>query len=189
MFNQLVGINAVLYYLNDIFGMAGFSKVSGNLQAVAVGASNLIATFIAMSLIDRIGRKMLLLIGSVGMALCLGGAASIFFTQQHQRLLLFLIVGYVGFFALSQGAVIWVYLSEIFPNRVRAKGQSLGSSTHWVMNAIVSGIFPVLATRSAGYPFLFFCGMVVLQFFVVFFLFPETKGVTLEQMQQRLEMK
>jgi len=189
MFNQLVGINAVLYYLNDIFGMAGFNKVSGNLQAVAVGASNLIATFIAMSLIDRIGRKMLLLIGSVGMASCLGGAASIFFKQQHQQLLLFLIVGYVGFFALSQGAVIWVYLSEIFPDRVRAKGQSLGSSTHWVMNAIVSGVFPVLATRSAGYPFLFFCGMVVLQFFVVLFLFPETKGVTLEQMQQRLEMK
>jgi len=189
MFNQLVGINAVLYYLDDIFGMAGFDKVSGNLQAVAVGASNLIATFIAMSLIDRIGRKMLLLIGSVGMAICLGGAASIFFTQQHQSLLLFLIVGYVGFFGLSQGAVIWVYISEIFPNRVRAKGQSLGSSTHWIMNAIVSGVFPVLATRSAGYPFLFFCGMVILQFFVVFFLFPETKGVTLEQMQQHLEIE
>ena len=188
MFNQLAGINAVLYYLNDIFGMAGFDRVSGNLQAVAVGASNLIATFIAMSLIDRLGRKMLLLIGSVGMAVCLGGAASVFFTQQHQRFLLYLIVGYVGFFALSQGAVIWVYLSEIFPNLVRAKGQSLGSSTHWVMNAIISGLFPVLATRSAGYPFLFFSCMVSVQFFVVLFLFPETKGVTLEQMQQRLKM-
>jgi SP family arabinose:H+ symporter-like MFS transporter len=185
LFNQLVGINAVLYYLNDIFGMAGFDRISGNLQAVAVGASNLIATFIAMSLIDRIGRKMLLLIGSVGMALCLGGAASVFFTQQHQRLLIFLIAGYVGFFALSQGAVIWVYLSEIFPNRVRANGQSLGSSTHWVMNAMISGLFPVLATRSAGYPFLFFCGMVILQFFVVLLLFPETKGITLEQMQHK----
>jgi SP family arabinose:H+ symporter-like MFS transporter len=185
MFNQLVGINAVLYYLNDIFGMAGFDRISENLQAVAVGASNLIATFIAMSLIDRIGRKMLLLIGSVGMTFCLGGAASVFFAQQHQRLLIFLIAGYVGFFALSQGAVIWVYLSEIFPNRVRAKGQSLGSSTHWVMNALISGLFPVLATRSAGYPFLFFCGMVILQFFVVLFLFPETKGITLEQMQHK----
>jgi sugar porter (SP) family MFS transporter len=189
MFNQLAGINAVLYYLNDIFAMAGFDRISGNLQAVAVGTSNLIATFIAMSLIDRLGRKMLLLIGSVGMAACLGGAASVFFTRQHQRLLIFLIVGYVGFFALSQGAVIWVYLSEIFPNRVRAKGQSLGSSTHWVMNALVSGVFPVLATRSAGSPFLFFCGMVILQFFVVLFFFPETKGVTLEQMQQRLELE
>jgi SP family arabinose:H+ symporter-like MFS transporter len=186
MFNQLAGINAVLYYSNYIFSMAGFDNVSGNLQAVALGTSNLVATFIAMSLIDRLGRKSLLLIGSVGMVICLSGVAGIFFAQQHQNLLIVCLVGFVGFFALSQGAVIWVYLSEIFPTRVRAKGQSLGSSTHWVMNALISGVFPLVAARSQAYPFVLFAGMVALQFFVVLFAFPETRGVTLEQMQRQL---
>jgi SP family arabinose:H+ symporter-like MFS transporter len=188
MFNQLAGINAVLYYSNYIFSMAGFSNLSGNLQAVAIGGSNLIATFIAMSLIDRLGRKSLLLIGSVGMVVCLSGVAAIFFRHAYQNLLIVCLVGFVGFFALSQGAVIWVYLSEIFPNRVRSKGQSLGSSTHWVMNAVISGVFPLLAARSQAYPFVFFAAMVALQFFVVLFFFPETKGITLEQMQERLEI-
>lgn len=186
MFNQLAGINAILYYLNDIFGMAGFSKASGDVQAVAVGAMNLVATLLALSVIDRIGRKTLLLIGAVGMAFCLGGVAAIFFTHQHQKLFLWLLVVYIAFFAISQGAVIWVYISEVFPNRVRAKGQSLGSSTHWVMNALISGIFPVLAVRSGAYPFVFFAAMMVVQFFVVLFFYPETKGVTLEAMQAKL---
>jgi sugar porter (SP) family MFS transporter len=186
MFNQLAGINAILYYLNDIFGMAGFSKLSGDIQAVAVGAMNLAATLVGMSLIDKLGRKTLLLIGAVGMTFCLGGVAAVFFTHQHQSSLLWLLVAYIAFFAISQGAVIWVYLSEVFPNRVRAKGQSLGSSTHWIMNALISGIFPVLAVRSGAYPFVFFAAMMVLQFFVVLFFYPETKGVTLEQMQHRL---
>ena len=186
MFNQLAGINAILYYLNDIFGMAGFSKLSGDIQAVAVGAMNLLATLVGMSLIDKLGRKTLLLIGAVGMTFCLGGVAAVFFTHQHQSSLVWLLVAYIAFFAISQGAVIWVYLSEIFPNRVRAKGQSLGSSTHWIMNALISGIFPVLAVRSGAYPFVFFAAMMVLQFFVVLFFYPETKGVTLEQMQHRL---
>jgi SP family arabinose:H+ symporter-like MFS transporter len=186
MFNQLAGINAILYYLNDIFAMAGYSKTSGNLQAVAVGAMNLLATLLAMAVIDRIGRKTLLLIGAVGMALCLSGVATVFFTHQHQRSLLWLLVVYIAFFAISQGAVIWVYISEVFPNRVRAKGQSLGSSTHWVMNALISGIFPVLALRSGAYPFVFFAVMMVLQFFVVLLLYPETKGITLEAMQAKL---
>jgi len=186
-FNQLAGINAILYYLNDIFGMAGFSKVSGDLQAVAVGAMNLLATFLAMTVIDRVGRKTLLLIGGVGMVFCLSGVAAIFFTQQHQAMLVWLLVAYIGFFAISQGAVIWVYISEVFPNRVRSKGQSLGSSTHWVMNAIIAFIFPVIAQRFGGaYPFVFFAAMMALMFFVVLFTFPETKGVTLEQMQHKL---
>ena len=186
-FNQLAGINAILYYLNDIFGMAGFSKVSGDLQAVAVGAMNLLATFLAMTVIDRVGRKTLLLIGGVGMVFCLSGVATVFFTQQHQAMLVWLLVAYIGFFAISQGAVIWVYISEVFPNRVRSKGQSLGSSTHWVMNAIIAFIFPVLAQRFGGaYPFVFFAAMMALMFFVVLFTFPETKGVTLEQMQHKL---
>jgi SP family arabinose:H+ symporter-like MFS transporter len=186
MFNQLAGINAILYYLNDIFAMAGYSKTSGNLQAIAVGAMNLLATLLAMAVIDRIGRKTLLLIGAVGMALCLSGVATVFFTHQHQRSLLWLLVVYIAFFAISQGAVIWVYISEVFPNRVRAKGQSLGSSTHWVMNALISGIFPVLALRSGAYPFVFFAVMMVLQFFVALFFYPETKGITLEAMQAKL---
>ena len=116
LFNQLSGINAILYYLNDIFAHAGFSKVSGNLQAVAIGATNLLFTMIAMSVIDRLGRKTLLLVGSVGTAACLAGVSIIFFTGQHQNLLVWLLVGYIAFFAFSQGAVIWVYLSEVFPN-------------------------------------------------------------------------
>jgi sugar porter (SP) family MFS transporter len=186
MFNQLSGINAILYYLNDIFEKAGFSKVSGDLQAVAIGATNLLFTMIAMTVIDRVGRKTLLLTGSVGTALCLAGVSWIFFTKQHEDLLVWLLVGYIAFFAFSQGAVIWVYISEVFPNRVRAQGQSLGSFSHWFMNALISGIFPLMAARSGGIPFVFFAAMMALQFFVVLFMYPETKGVSLEQMQKKL---
>jgi MFS transporter, SP family, arabinose:H+ symporter len=186
MFNQLSGINAILYYLNDIFAYAGFNKVSSDLQAVAIGATNLVFTMVAMSVIDRIGRKTLLLVGSVGTAACLGGVAAVFLTRSHQNLLVWLLVGYIAFFAFSQGAVIWVFISEVFPNRVRAKGQSLGSFSHWFMNALISGIFPLLAASSGGYPFVFFSLMMTLQFFVVLFVYPETKSVSLEQMQKRL---
>ena len=186
MFNQLSGINAILYYLNDIFGHAGFSKVSGNLQAVAIGATNLFFTLLAMSVIDRIGRKKLLLIGSVGTAACLASVAAIFFSGRHENLLVWLLIGYIAFFAFSQGAVIWVYLSEVFPNTVRAKGQSLGSFSHWLMNAVISGIFPRMAASSGAYPFVFFSLMMVLQFFVVLFVYPETKGVSLEEMEKRI---
>jgi SP family arabinose:H+ symporter-like MFS transporter len=186
MFNQLSGINAILYYLNDIFAKAGFSKVSGDLQAVAIGATNLLFTMIAMSVIDKLGRKTLLLVGAVGTAICLAGVAFIFSTAKHEDWLVWLLVGYIAFFAFSQGAVIWVYLSEVFPNRVRAKGQSLGSATHWVMNAIISGVFPVLAARSGAIPFMFFSAMMVVQFFVVLSLYPETKGASLEELQKKL---
>jgi len=186
MFNQLSGINAILYYLNDIFAAAGFSKVSGELQAVAVGCMNLAATLFAMTLIDKIGRKTLLLIGSVGTAICLAGISAIFFMNRHQDYLLWLLLVYIGFFAISQGAVIWVYLSEVFPTRVRAKGQSLGSSTHWIMNALISGAFPLWANSSGGFPFLFFAMMMVLQFVVVLYFYPETKQITLERLQARL---
>jgi MFS transporter, SP family, arabinose:H+ symporter len=186
MFNQLSGINAILYYLNDIFSHAGFSRVSGNIQAVVVGATNLIFTVLAMSIIDRVGRKTLLLIGSVGTAACLAGVATIFFTGQHQNRLLWLLVGYIAFFGFSQGAVIWVYIAEVFPNNVRAKGQSLGSFSHWFMNALISGIFPLMAARSGAYPFVFFSVMMVVQFFVVLFVYPETKGLTLEEMQKKM---
>jgi MFS transporter, SP family, arabinose:H+ symporter len=186
MFNQLSGINAILYYLNDIFAVAGFSNMSGNLQTVAVGAMNLLATLLGMSLIDKAGRKTLLLIGSIGTMLCLGGVAYIFFTQRHLSLLLVLLVVYIGFFAVSQGAVIWVYISEVFPTRIRSKGQSLGSSSHWIMNGLISLVFPQLAKSSVAYPFLFFSIMMALQFLVVLRFYPETKGVSLEELQHRL---
>jgi len=186
MFNQLAGINAILYYLNDIFAYAGYGKVSGNLQAVAVGAMNLFATLLAMTVIDKLGRKTLLLIGSAGMVGCLSGVAAVFFRNSHQHDLLWLLVAYIGFFAISQGAVIWVYIGEVFPNRVRSKGQSLGSSSHWLMNALISWSFPVLAASSRAYPFVFFAAMTAVQFVVVLLLYPETKGVSLEQLQHRL---
>jgi sugar porter (SP) family MFS transporter len=186
IFNQLSGINAVLYYLNDIFAKAGFDKVSGDLQAVIIGLTNLIFTMLAMSMIDKAGRKTLLLVGSIGTSLCLGGIAAIFLSGQHQEKLVWLLAGFTGFFAFSQGAVIWVFISEVFPNRVRAKGQSLGSFTHWFMNAIVSGTFPLMAQQSGGYPFVFFSAMMALQFFVVLFAYPETKGLSLEEMQHKL---
>ncbi|HEY2119827.1 MAG TPA: sugar porter family MFS transporter [Candidatus Acidoferrum sp.] len=186
MFNQLSGINAILYYLNNIFAAAGFNKVSSDLQAVAIGATNLVFTMIAMSLIDKVGRKKLLLIGAVGTAICLAGVAAIFLTHQHEELLVWLLVGYIAFFAFSQGAVIWVYIGEVFPNRVRAKGQSLGSFSHWMMNGIISLIFPVMAARSGGYPFVFFAAMMVVQFVVVLLFYPETKGHSLEELQKRL---
>src|ERR1700676_3752544 len=186
MFNQLSGINAILYYLNDIFAAAGYSKMSGDLQAVAVGGMNLAATLLGMSVIDKLGRKTLLLIGSVGTAACLLGVSWVFFTNSHQNYLLVFLVAYIAFFAISQGAVIWVYISEVFPSRVRAKGQSVGSSSHWIINAIIAYTFPQLAKSSGAYPFVFFGAMMVLQFFVVFFFYPETKGHTLEEMQHRL---
>ncbi|MBV9034340.1 MAG: sugar porter family MFS transporter, partial [Acidobacteriaceae bacterium] len=167
MFNQLSGINAILYYLNDIFARAGFSRVSGDLQSVLVGFSNLIATILAMSIIDRVGRKTLLLIGSVGCALCLAGVAAIFLTSTHENLLVWLLIGFIAFFGFSQGAVIWVFISEVFPNRVRAKGQSLGSFTHWFMNALISFVYPAIAAKSKGAPFLFFAVMMAVQFVVV----------------------
>jgi sugar porter (SP) family MFS transporter len=186
MFNQLSGINAILYYLNDIFAKAGFSKVSGDLQAVAIGATNLLFTILAMSIIDKVGRRFLLLVGSVGTAACLGGVAYIFSSAKHEGVLVWLLVGFIAFFAFSQGAVIWVYLGEVFPNRVRAKGQSLGSLTHWFMAALIAWTFPVLAKTSGGAPFIFFSAMMVVQFFVVLLAYPETKGVSLEAMQKKL---
>lgn len=185
-FNQLSGINAILYYLNDIFARAGFSKVSGDLQAVLIGFTNLVFTVLAMSIIDRFGRKKLLLIGAVGMTCCLAGVAIIFFMHSHEWLLVWLLVGFIAFFAFSQGAVIWVYISEVFPNRVRAKGQSLGTLTHWVVNAALSYGFPAVATYSRGAPFAFFSAMMLLMFFVVLAKYPETKGITLEDMQRKL---
>ena len=186
MFCQLSGINAILYYLNDIFALAGASKVSGDLQAVAVGAANLVATLLAMSVIDKIGRKKLLLFGTAGLALCLSAVSYVFITHRHLDWLVWLLMIYIAFFAVSQGAVVWVYISEVFPTRVRSKGQSLGSSSHWVTNAAISLVFPLMAMSSGAYPFIFFAAMMVLDFFLVLFYYPETSNISLEHLQTSL---
>jgi MFS transporter, SP family, arabinose:H+ symporter len=185
-FNQLAGINAVLYYSNFIFSMAGYDAASGDLQAVAIGLSNLVGTLVALAVIDRFGRRFLLMVGSVGTSACLASAAAIFHFERAQNLLILCLVLFVGFFALSQGAVIWVFLSEIFPSEVRAKGQSLGSTTHWVMNALISWTFPLMATQTKALPFAFFAAMMALQFLFSLFILPETRGVGLEEIAERL---
>jgi SP family arabinose:H+ symporter-like MFS transporter len=186
LFNQLAGINAILYYANFIFAAAGFSSLSSAFQTVLLGLVNLLATLLGMSLIDKIGRKTLLLIGSVGMVFTLSGVAAIFFTKSHQNLLVWLLMTYILFFAISQGSVIWVYIAEVFPNRVRAKGQSLGSSAHWVSAAVMTLVFPLIAANSSGAPFAFFAAMMALQFFVVLFIYPETKTLSLEALQRHM---
>jgi sugar porter (SP) family MFS transporter len=186
LFNQLSGINAILYYSNFIFVSAGFSSISGGLQTVLIGMVNLLATLFGMSLIDKVGRKTLLLIGSVGTCVTLAGVAAIFFRNDHQNLLVWLLMAYILFFAISQGSVIWVYIAEIFPNRVRSKGQSLGSSAHWISAAVITLVFPIVAKNSGGAPFAFFAIMMMMQFFIVLFVFPETKGRSLEQIQAKL---
>ena len=186
MFSQLTGINAVLYYLNDIFALAGASRMSGNVQAIAVGATNLVATLFAMSIIDRFGRKKLLLTGTVGLVACLVAIGYIFKTRQHLDLLVWLLMGFIASFAISHGAVVWVYISEVFPNRLRARGQSLGSSSHWIWNAIISLVFPLMASASGSTPFFFFAAMMVLDLVLVVFFYPETAGVSLEEMQQAI---
>jgi len=188
-FNQLSGINAVLYYMNDIFAQAGFSRASSDLQAVMVGAVNLLFTLVGMALIDRAGRKALLLGGGVGMALTLTGVGAIFFMGAHKALLVWMLMGFIASFAVSQGAVVWVYLSEIFPNRVRAKGQSLGSLTHWMMNGIISLTFPMVRSLGRGsVPFFFFASCMVVMLVVVAAAFPETKGLSLEDLQRKLKI-
>lgn len=188
MFCQLSGINAILYYLNDIFALAGASKISGDLQAVAVGGMNLVATLIAMSVIDKVGRRKLLLTGTAAMFFCLAGISAIFFTGIHKEWLIWLLLAYIASFAISLGAAVWVYMSEVFPNRVRSKGQGVGSFAHWFFNAIISLVFPVMAASSGAYPFMFFALMMAVYFFLVLFYYPETAGVSLEEMQHRLRI-
>jgi sugar porter (SP) family MFS transporter len=188
MFNQLAGINAILYYAPKIFEQAGFGASSAMLQSVGVGLTNLIFTILAMSLIDKFGRRTLMLVGSLGMIVFLSLSASVFYHPSTQnRSLLIYLVGFIAFFAFSQGAVIWVFISEIFPNKVREKGQSLGTFTHWAMAAIVTGTFPVVANRlGGGTSFVFFAVMMVFQLLFVWKVMPETKGRSLEQIQHDL---
>lgn len=184
LFNQFTGINAILYYLNDIFAAAGFTSVSSDLQSVAVGGANLLATFLGMALIDRLGRKPLLAIGAVGCAAALFGVAAIMATGQGRGFLLALLILFIVAFAASQGAVIWVYISEIFPTPVRARGQSLGAGTHWIANAAISWVFPIVAAHTKALPFVVFALCTLAQAIIVPRFFPETRGVELEDMDK-----
>jgi sugar porter (SP) family MFS transporter len=185
-FNQLSGVNAILYYLGDIFAAAGFNSLSAGMQSMVIGLTNLLATVAAMSVIDRIGRKPLLLMGSVLTGAALAGVAAIMAADSGRALLLPLLVIFIAAFAASQGAVIWVYLSEIFPTAVRARGQSVGSAAHWIMNAVIAALFPTVAAFSKALPFGFFSAMMVLQLLFVWRYLPETKGLTLEDVQGAL---
>ncbi|HXA45765.1 MAG TPA: sugar porter family MFS transporter [Candidatus Angelobacter sp.] len=185
-FNQLSGINAILYFAPRIFEMTGLGAKAAFLQSVGIGVTNLIFTFVGLSLIDKLGRRTLLFIGSFGYILSLGLTAWAFFTQ-HYSIVPVCIFAFIAAHAIGQGAVIWVFISEIFPNRQRAEGQTLGSSTHWVFAALLTSFFPKMVSVFApGYVFLFFCGMMVLQLIWVKTMVIETKGVPLEQVQKRL---
>lgn len=185
-FNQLSGINAILYFAPRIFELTGLESKAALLQSVGIGVTNLVFTFVGLWLIDRLGRRTLLYIGSFGYIASLGLTSWAFFTG-HFAIVPACIFAFIAAHAVGQGAVIWVLISEIFPNRHRAEGQALGSFTHWFFAALLTTFFPRMVTAFApGWVFLFFCGMMVLQLIWVKWMVPETKGVPLEQMQKKL---
>ena len=186
MLNQLSGINAMLYYAPRIFQMAGAGANMALAQAVAVGGTNLVVTIVAWFLIDRIGRRPLLFVGGIGATVSLVLMALGFGAGHAGSLVLAGAIGLVASHAIGQGAVIFVFISEIFPNRVRANGQALGTLTHWVMAAAVSWTFPVVAAASGSMAFAFFAAMMLVQIFFAWRIMPETKGVTLEELEVRL---
>jgi sugar porter (SP) family MFS transporter len=185
-FNQLSGINALIYYTAYIFKMAGSGTESALLQSVIIGFTNLIFTIAAMTVIDRFGRKRLMFIGSIGYILSLSAVAYAFYTETGGALLLISLLVFIASHAFGQGAVIWVFISEIFPNRVRARGQALGSFTHWIMAAVISWTFPMIASISGWMTFAFYALCMVGQLFWVLMIMPETKGISLEKIQQKL---
>ena len=185
-FNQMSGINAILYFAPRIFQMTGLGARAALLQSVGIGITNLVFTFVGLWLIDRLGRRTLLTIGSYGYIASLGLCAWAFFTH-HYAIVPACIFAFIAAHAVGQGTVIWVLISEIFPNQYRAAGQSLGSATHWIFAALLTTFFPALVGAFApGYIFLFFCGMMTLQLIWVRSMVPETKGVSLEQIQRQL---
>ncbi|MDG3004447.1 sugar porter family MFS transporter [Paludisphaera mucosa] len=191
-FNQLSGINAVMYYAPTVIEMAGAGKKAALLGAVAIGAVNLVFTMLAMTIIDRFGRRALMLVGSIGYILSLSVIAGAFyaygssFSGYGAWIVLGGLLVFIASHAFGQGAVIWVYISEVFPNRVRAKGQALGCVTHWVGALAITQTFPMIAEKSGGHAFAFYAAMMVLQLLWVLFVMPETKGVPLEELQKKL---
>ena len=192
-FNQLSGINFVLYYAPEILERAGLAAQESLFSAIAIGIVNLGFTFVGVWLIDRLGRKQLMKIGSIGYIISLGMVAWCFFTSANSTLLLTFILVFIASHAIGQGAVIWVFISEIFPQKVRASGQAWGSGTHWVFAAIITLITPIFLDADNGifkenpWPiFVFFAGMMVLQLLFVLFMMPETKGISLEELSKKL---
>src|SRR6195952_1097677 len=172
--------------------MAGFDKADSYLQPVYIGGANLLFTLLALTVIDKFGRKTLLLIGCVGLIVFLGLTAHAFSGGAPGKAVLFYLLGYIAFFAFSQGAVIWVFISEIFPNSVRSQGGSLGSFTHWIMAAIISWTFPIIVEGSANggfYSFIFYSVMMLVSLVFYWRFIPETKGRTLEEIQKQLGIK
>lgn len=189
-FNQFSGINAILYFAPRIFEMAGVSAQTAFFQPVIIGVTNALFTLLGLLLVDRFGRKPLLIAGSAGMSLCLAAVAAIYFSQSSPELLLAALVCYIMFFAVSTGTVIWIVISEVFPSSVRGKGQSFGSFTHWFFAAVITFLFPVISSGykfGAAWIFVFFAVMMIVQAVVVRFYFPETKGKTLEEISKELK--
>jgi sugar porter (SP) family MFS transporter len=189
-FNQVSGINAIIYYAPRIFEMAGLGAHSSLLSTVGIGMINFIFTLVGINIIDKVGRKILMFVGSVGLIVSLFLVSYTFSTGHFSGFTVpIYMMFFIAFFAFSQGAVIWVFISEIFPNRIRAKGQTLGSSTHWIMAAIIAFCFPYLAeTLGGAVTFSFFGAMMILQLIFVWRMMPETKGKSLEQMETSIIM-
>ncbi len=192
MFNQLSGVNAIWYYAPYIFKMAGGGAESALLQTILLGGINIILTMLALSVIDKFGRKKLMVIGSIGYLVSLSIVAWAFyfyetnFTEIGSKVVLGGLLVFIASHAFGQGAVIWVFLSEIFPNKVRAKGLALGTFTHWFMAAIISWTFPMIAEISGGHTFAFYAVCMVAQLLWVIYIMPETKGISLEKIQKKL---
>ena len=192
-FNQLSGINFILYYAPEILERAGLAAKESLLNSIAIGGTNLIFTFAGLYLIDRIGRKTLLIIGSLGYMLSLGLVAWAFYSHASPGFLLIFLLLFIASHAIGQGAVIWVFISEIFPNQARAMGQSFGASVHWIFAAIITLISPLFLNKETGifkdnpWPiFAFFAFMMLLQLIWVLTKVPETKGVSLEELEKKL---
>lgn len=187
LFNQVSGINAVIYFAPRIFNLTGMGDESALLSSVGIGVVNLVFTLVGMSLIDRMGRRFLMYVGSIGYIVSLSLVAWAFFTGTFGLLVPILLFVFIAAHAIGQGAVIWVFISEIFPNEVRAYGNSLGSSTHWVFAALIAGNFVYFEGLFGGGPiFAFFAFMMLFQLLFVWRMMPETKGVSLEELQARL---
>lgn len=186
MFNQLAGINVIMYYSTDIFREAGFSSESALLKSVLIGFTNLIFTIIAMTLIDKFGRKFLLYVGAVGITVFLGFFSWAFISGNTAGFMLVgLLIGYIAFFAFSQGAVIWVILSEMFPTSIRARGTAIGSFSHWIFNFAIALLFPVVSAKTGvGWVFVFFTIATLLSLLFYRFALIETKGKSLEEIEK-----
>jgi len=185
-FNQLSGINALIYYTKRIFEMAGYGESAALGSSVGIGIVNLVFTMAALAVIDHFGRKKLMLVGSIGYILSLGATAWAFYTNAGGIVVLISLIVFIASHAFGQGAVIWVFIGEVFPNRVRARGQALGSFTHWIMAALISQTFPMIAEVSGAHIFAFYAFCMVGQLIWVVLIMPETKGVPLEEIQKKL---